>query len=560
MFQALNTKAYIPGKIVTGTLPPSRIQPFQNTFSRSSTIQPNVVPGTASAGQKRSFTESNGTYVDHDSPARKQYDRNPKQSQGNDGQGRRPRARENRAGHSNRKQNNGTATFAGNIPTTMTDLRQNNLRGFQNQYHTPALQPPDMHNPNTLAFDPNAALQAVMTLQAMGFPFPLPIPSPAIVAGEMNARSRLNKVCRDYNSQGFCRRGDKCKFTHDISGAVGTGANATETLARSGSIGTTYEHIPSSNGNSFHRGIARTNETRAVFSSSAIHGNQENFIGIVVEAIPEDYFDHSKIREYFSSFGAIRNIVLRAYHHLAIIEYEDHISARMAVESPKVVFDDRSVKVYWYIPALDDKRANEIIVAQPDTKLEEPEVDWKQFEIDNEAAQKRYQARQALIRATQQKRLELVALQKELDFRKTQEIQKMKDMLAANGKILSSDKDITTNNTKKDEETISLLAQLKALEDEAQSLGLAAESESGYRPGYSYRGRGGIPSQRGYPARGRGRGGYGRGGYLGNGGYNLDNRPRRIKAESAVEFDDAMDECLKRFLFVSRLGLFLSSS
>lgn len=532
------------------------MESIQNAFPKLLTNKFDIGSGNGSAGRKRSFNESNESYVDYDSPARKQYHRFSKQPHRGweTGQGKGSRPRFTGVDNPQRGRDIGTARIPDSTTAIAMGSRPNDLRGgFRNQHQISASLPPTIHSLGTLAFDPNAALQAVMTLQAMGFPFPFP--GPATEAGDSNVKVRLQKLCRNYNSKGYCSRGDKCHFKHDKSEITGNVENSKDSLTGSVSINAPHKRDSSLNGKPSKRGFVRTDGTRAVFSSTVIHGNRENFTGVVVEAIPEDCFDNNKIRGFFSKFGTIKNIIMRAYHHLAIVEYEDHASARMAFESPKVVFDNRFVKVFWYIPALDDKRASSVVETGPDVKLEEPQVDRKQFEADNELAQKKYQARQVLLKETDQKRLELAAKQKEIELKKVQEIQKMKDILAANGKILPADIESPTKNTTKEEETANLLAQLKALEDEAQSLGLESEPWSSHGLGHNNRGRGSYQGWRGYSTRSRGWGAYGRGGFIGNGAYNLDNRPKRVKVESAVEFDDAMDESLKRFLFVCRLRI-----
>ncbi len=83
--------------------------------------------------------------------------------------------------------------------------------------------------PPGLPFDPNDPVMAMMTLQAMGLP-PLPgippvppVPRATSYPGYGEQRSpgsdppMKNKIgarCRDYDTKGFCARGNLCPFEH----------------------------------------------------------------------------------------------------------------------------------------------------------------------------------------------------------------------------------------------------------------------------------------------------------------------------------------------------------
>ena len=71
---------------------------------------------------------------------------------------------------------------------------------------------------------------------------------------------------------------------------------------------------------------------------------------MVVENIPEDKFEEQTVRDFFSEFGTIEEVSLQAYKRLAIVKYSDYESAKGTYDSPKVIFDNRFVKVYWYKP------------------------------------------------------------------------------------------------------------------------------------------------------------------------------------------------------------------
>ena len=83
--------------------------------------------------------------------------------------------------------------------------------------------------PPGLSFDPNDPMIAMMTLQAMGLP-PLPgmpavpqVPSPAgypsygeqrSPGSDPHTKNKISARCRDYDTKGFCARGNLCPFEH----------------------------------------------------------------------------------------------------------------------------------------------------------------------------------------------------------------------------------------------------------------------------------------------------------------------------------------------------------
>lgn len=69
-------------------------------------------------------------------------------------------------------------------------------------------QPFDPNN-----FDPNNPLEAMMRLQAMGVPLPPlpPFPGQQQLSGPPQRRRQR---CRDYDTKGYCARGNSCMFEH----------------------------------------------------------------------------------------------------------------------------------------------------------------------------------------------------------------------------------------------------------------------------------------------------------------------------------------------------------
>lgn len=272
---------------------------------------------------------------------------------------------------------------------------------------------------------------------------------------------------------------------------------------------------------------------------------------IVVENIPEESFSEDTVRDFFSQFGAVVDISMRPYKHLAIVKFDTHDSANAAYRSPKVIFDNRFVKVFWYKEEQDGapgrtKTSNgtdghEGAPSEHDT----PEVDMEEFMQKQAEAQRIYEEKKERRESLQKQKDELDKRQQELIERQLEAKQKLEAKLGNAGPD-----DATPQST-----TESLRAQLKKLEEEAKILGLDPSHDSSHAPEGSwsrggYRGRGG--------SRGRGRGGF-RGGYGGGYGdvhqayaaYSLDNRPKKVALTGSDFTVPANDEALKQYLLVS---------
>jgi RNA-binding protein 26 len=295
--------------------------------------------------------------------------------------------------------------------------------------------------------------------------------------------------------------------------------------------------------------------------------HDRNITTIVVEQIPEECFEEKRVREFFSQFGIIEEVTMQAYKRLALVKYNDYYAAKAAYDSPKVIFDNRFVKVYWYNPdSTPSVKANGTVASPPSVKVEEPAFDKEKFERDSQAAQKKLEERKALLQATEEKRKEIEKAKEDLDRKRAEEKKKLEEKLKAKGMSLSDvgleDTPKPTNGTngKTSAQTKALRAQVAALEKEAMEMGIdpnnldelpstrgrgRGRGRGSYRGWEGFAGRGTTyDSSRGYGSRG----GFGRG--RGGGAYNLDNRTKKVKVEGVV-FDEEKDEGLKHFLIVS---------
>lgn len=244
---------------------------------------------------------------------------------------------------------------------------------------------------------------------------------------------------------------------------------------------------------------------------------------------------------------------MRAYKRLAIVKYDEYAAARRAYDSPKVIFDNRFVKVYWYKPdSLPTPSPKKRDGAQDDSAREDEEmVDTAELERRQAEAQKAFEERQKKAQEADARYEEVQRKLKEHE----EQARLLREQLAKKAKAGKASNG--TNGSDQDDST--LIDQLSILQAEAQNLN-AADYES-----YSYRGRGRGTGYRGRgfaPPRARGYYAPFRGGYRGRGHHpspfaggrssvkRLDNRPKRI-AVSGVEAGTPQDEALRHHLLVS---------
>jgi hypothetical protein len=269
----------------------------------------------------------------------------------------------------------------------------------------------------------------------------------------------------------------------------------------------------------------------------------------VVENIPKENFDEEQVRGFFAQFGDIVDVSMMPKRSLAIITYDTWDSAHAAWASPKVIFDNRFVKVYWHRPSLDSRGE-----AEAGAEGEEPEFDMAEFMRKQDEAQRQHEERMAKKAELDRKKEELEQLQRELHDKHSEERRRLQQKLAQTGR--ASSLSVKSEEGGSGSASEALRAQLAALEEEAKTLGIDTnapdESQWGEhsRGGWSgYRARG--PYRGGY--RGRGRGAYrGRADvHLAYAAHSLDNRPK-VVAISGEDFTaPAKYEGLRHYLVVS---------
>lgn len=641
LLQTIRHKSYIPG-----APPPPKSQPA--SVSQASHGAPSATPSSFPAGpaagpRKRGFQDRG----DFDAPnGREQF-------QGGGRLFKQPR----RGGGFGRR-----GYVDPDAPQPVQQLAQHGFPGAPGHNALPYVPTgPAATMPNFVpATDPAEAMRQLQQLsqqigmqmaQMSGFS-----PQPGFMPHQPPPQKKRGR-CRDYDTKGYCARGQNCKFEHSngpdattyslpapqMSGQIqlpaegrfqfdvqhapdGDGGVASQqgsfmlpshnffdcfqmfgvpgltqqteydpntgTMMAPFSMPQFSQQRPSSGNPNNRRDNRqgqhqrRTGPPRASFSAAGpVHDKTQT--KVVVESIPEEHFNEEQVRAFFSQYGNIEEVTMMPYKRLAIVKYDNWGSANAAYRSPKVIFDNRFVKVFWY---KDEKHAdianggasgpkngagaaNGSGSASANGQEDEPELDMEEFSRKQEEAQKTHEEKMRKKLELDEQRAELEKRQKELQAKHEAEKQRLLTKLASSRKnstepgvegIGSEDK---TGDGSKSSQNEALRATLAKLQEEAKAFGLdphaSPESDAVISTytfgGYTSRGRGGFP---------RGRGGYApRGSYRGRGGrgnihaayaaFSLDNRPRKV-AMSGVDFSaPEKDEALRQHLFVS-LDVFAS--
>jgi RNA recognition motif-containing protein len=384
-------------------------------------------------------------------------------------------------------------------------------------------------------FDPTNPVALFAMAAAFGLNLPnMPGPN---AQGEDSS----NASCSDYDTKGYCAAGSICPYQH--GGAIAVPADKlSEYDSKFVSI--------TGQGNDKRHGGGRA---RASFSNPGPSRDRTNTT-LVIEQIPQENFTEESVRKFFSSFGAIVDVQMQTYKRLAVIKYDTHDAAKRAYNSPKPIFDNRFVKVYWYKSG---SEYGSFRTTQGEVDVDDPNYGTEEV-LDPEEIRKRQAEAQKVFEDRQRKAEEAAAKAEEIEKRLQEtndQILKLRRELAArsrngtNGVGEGGDDDL-------DEDFSRDLATLQA---EAEDLFAQRDTHAWQSSG---RGRGshlGHGAAR-FPARGNYTSSF-RGGYRGNGGYGgffnghrsgvkrLDNRPRRI-AVANIEPGSERDEALRQHLIV----------
>ncbi|KAI0408988.1 hypothetical protein F4802DRAFT_307360 [Xylaria palmicola] len=441
--------------------------------------------------------------------------------------------------------------------------------------------------------DANSIMENIQLLQSL-LPPTVELPSP-VYSGSAPSHRRKQR-CRDYDTKGYCSRGSRCNFEHGaqhsyilppMPAAVEEydPANAALSLPpfsmQQPPVGPPLDfsshqvHQPSSRREP--RKLRRMKSRAPISANGPNHDKTKT--AIVVQNIPNENFTKEEVRGYFSQFGNILEISMQPQNRLATIKFNSWEAANAAWSSPKVIFDNRFVKVFWYKEEGADEAtpngnpanngtthlSNRMVPAGKSVSTE-PDLDLDEFRRKQLEAQKIHEEKVKKRQEIELQRQELEERQKKLREQQVEARRQLEAKLNAHGTKAGSPgaaveiPSATESGDKKSSaQTEALKAQLAALEQEANQLGIDPDENYDDYSTWTPRGRG-----RGIGFRGRGtfvpRAIRGAHGYRGRGGtlearhaayaaYSLDNRPKSV-ALSGVDFAvPENDEALRRYLF-----------
>ncbi|KAK4207628.1 hypothetical protein QBC37DRAFT_327037 [Rhypophila decipiens] len=409
---------------------------------------------------------------------------------------------------------------------------------------------------------------------------------------------RRRPRCRDYDTKGYCSRGSTCNFAHgddsmyplqfpmpfgqlqgvqsveeyDPANALLPGIFNSTLVGQSSpnSAPGSRRSNPNHGRGGKRHGQSKRPQGKGLVADGPVSDKTKSTI--VVVSIPEENFTQEQVREFFSQFGNILEVTLQNYKRTAIVRFDSWGAANSAYSSPKVIFDNRFVKVFWQ---KDDEISSSVNGANGFKKTTggsvtgnsepgaggagtpPPEIDMEEFIRKQEEAQKAYEEKARKLKEVEAQRLEVEKRQQEL-------LAKQREARATLGKLLqksrgnSADTEGETKSLKPTSTSEALRAQLAALEAEALQLGLDPDAPPTDEMTHSWSARGGGRGGGGYPYRARGYAPRGfRGGFRGGRGnnhaayamYSLDNRPKRVIL-TGVDFTmPEKDEMLRQYLF-----------
>jgi RNA-binding protein 26 len=407
--------------------------------------------------------------------------------------------------------------------------------------------------PGMPPYDPNDPMSMFMAMQqAMGIQG---MPGLPPMPGAPPAQKKTGRRCFDYDRKGFCARGVSCPYEHGEDAVVAPPTDQYDpTNSALPGFPPADRFNESSRGGARGRGRGRGGNFRGGGRRADISIQGQNFdrsnTTVVIEQIPEDKFDEHTVREFFNEFGNIEEVGLQPYKRLATVKYDSYEAAKAAYDSPKVIFDNRFVKVYWHKSDGPNKSSGFGGSAGADVEMQEqePQIDPEEFAKRQEEAQRKHDEALKQRAETERQRLDVDAKIKAMEAEK----KKLAEMLARKGGKLPAPAvpAATTNGGTTQDDPKGLQEQLAKLEAEAQSLGIDPENTANGWPGPSnYRGRGGFRGRGGL--RGRGYNPGSRGGMRGGAVKRLDNRPRTVSIVFPSGNYDQHDEALRQYLLLS---------
>ncbi|KAK4671197.1 LOW QUALITY PROTEIN: hypothetical protein QC764_602520 [Podospora pseudoanserina] len=420
--------------------------------------------------------------------------------------------------------------------------------------------------------------------------------------GGRNKKKKRAPKCRDYVNKGVCPRGFNCRFDHSSDDPAGFGgggfgqveeydpANAlmTNTFPQPGaglpgmlSFGEIFAQSQPKQHNNSHRSKGqggnrggrqkRGGGDRSTFSAEGPVSDRTKST-IVVESIPEENFDEDQVRDFFSQFGNILVVKMYPYKRLAVVKFDCWEAANAAYKSPKVIFENRFVKVFWFkdeeqIAPPPGKQGGGVNGGASGQGGEAPPENVPLTEEQLEEIRKRQEEAQKVFEEKMRKREELERKQKDIDERQKELLaaqEELKAKLAKKGEGVGDGEGEGSTSKQPMTQSEALRAQLARLEEEARQIGLDPHAEMDgeegpagvLREGVTMAVEGGLRGEEALflglaDLRREGSGGFrGRADvHAAYAAYSLDNRPKRVVV-SGVDFTEGQrDEVLRQYLF-----------
>jgi hypothetical protein len=339
-----------------------------------------------------------------------------------------------------------------------------------------------------------------------------PLPPVHAQGSHSGGRSHLGK-CHDYHEKGFCAIGSLCAFEHE---------DADDTLQ------TVPEYDPDQpllGSGQTGRGGGKAVKARAPFSMLGPSYDHTKTT-IVVEQIPDEKLREEDIRAYFSEFGTVVYVQMHIFKSLAIVKFEDNAAATRAYMSPKAVFENRFVKVYWYKQDSDEEdfTGDVEMYEGDDFYMQDGRLDPEEIAKRQAEAQKAFDDRRRKTEEAEAKAADIERRLKENDVETKQIIHQLAELGVYYDPGLHKEQSPGLASPVLEAENLFAL-------NERSSIGRGQGLRRGIR---------------------RGRGAH-RGGHLGrikSSVKRLDNRPRRL-AVSGIEKETSRDDALHQYLVVS---------
>ncbi|KAL5372800.1 hypothetical protein DPSP01_013215 [Paraphaeosphaeria sporulosa] len=387
----------------------------------------------------------------------------------------------------------------------------------------PQFSPHDPLNPFSFLANLSAMMSMGYSGQRLGSQHPnVPLINPAVAKIK----------CQDYETKGICHLGTLCPYDH-VQGVV---VPADPEYDPNNALLAIPPHLNSRRINDSNRNHYQ--RARASFSHSGpLRGPDDT---LAVEQIPEDRLTEQHVRDFFSQFGAIVDVQVRTKERAAIVKFSDHPAAQRAYDSPKAIFDNRFVKVFWYQPGPSNgfhgvvgktprQEGIPAIYYEDEEMVDIEEFSKQQAHVQKEFEEKRRRSEEVTARSN------LISAQLKA---KEEELTGLRSTLIEKARAKGLEAIVAKEKQALSEDLAKLAAEAAGLFATAGSTDTMTISRGGFLNGRGFSFRGGL--------RGRGSTRGGRGGVV-----RLDNRPRSL-AIAGVKAGSEKETVLKRHLLNSK--------